>query len=157
MRLHVLPRAGGAEPAGHGHRAAVRLAHLLELPGGAVDDVLAGRRPQRGRGAPALSVAEDAAEPRAWSVATPARADVPYVFLAGEASLVRAARRAYDQKKKLPEELVARFARTTARANSIWIRAREESSFPAFSPVLAELVGIAREMAAPRNTNIPTQ
>ncbi|HOD16017.1 MAG TPA: carboxypeptidase M32 [Spirochaetota bacterium] len=64
-----------------------------------------------------------------------------------EASLVRAARRAYDQKKKLPEELVTRLARTTAQANSIWIRAREEASFPAFAPVLSELVAISRDMA----------
>ena len=64
-----------------------------------------------------------------------------------EASLVRTARRAYDRKKLLPEELVTRLARTTAQANSIWVRAREESSFPAFAPVLSELVGINREMA----------
>ncbi len=64
-----------------------------------------------------------------------------------EASLVRAARRTYDQKKMLPEELVTRLARTTAQANSIWIRARQNSSFREFAPVLSELVGISREMA----------
>jgi NADPH-dependent ferric siderophore reductase len=107
VRLHVLPRAGGAEPAGHGHRAAVRLARLLELPGGAVDDVLAGRRPQRGRGTPALAVAENAAEPRAWSVAAPARADAPYVFLAGESGTVKALRRLCVDAAGIPKEHVS--------------------------------------------------
>ncbi|KUG61645.1 hypothetical protein AVL61_01670 [Kocuria rosea subsp. polaris] len=119
VRLHVLPRAGGGEPAGHGHRAAVRLAHLLELPGRAVDDVLAGRRPQRGGGAPArpaarnaagdtaASTTEDAAEPRAWSVATSARADVPYVFLAGESGTVKALRRLCVDAAGIPKDHVS--------------------------------------------------
>jgi carboxypeptidase Taq len=64
-----------------------------------------------------------------------------------ESSLVRAARRVYNQKVKLPEELVSRFARTTAQANSVWIKARAESDFPAFAPILSELVSINREMA----------
>ncbi|MFE7629812.1 siderophore-interacting protein [Kocuria sp. NPDC057446] len=107
VRLHVLPRAGGPEPAGHGHRAAVRLASLLELPGGAVDDVLAGRRPQRDRGTPALSLVEDAAEPRAWSVAVPARADAPYVFLAGESGTVKALRRLCVDAAGIPKDHVS--------------------------------------------------
>jgi NADPH-dependent ferric siderophore reductase len=107
VQLHVLPRAGGAEPAGHGHRAAVRLARLLELPGGAVDDVLAGRRPRRDRGTPALPVAEDAAEPRAWSVAAPGRADVPYVFLAGESGTVKALRRLCVDAAGIPKDHVS--------------------------------------------------
>ncbi|WP_298585679.1 siderophore-interacting protein [uncultured Kocuria sp.] len=120
VRLHVLPRAGSGEPAGHGHRAAERLARLLELPGGAVDDVLAGRRPQRGRGAPARSAlsapsapsagenaAENAAEPRAWSVAGPGRADVPYVFLAGESGTVKALRRLCVDAAGIPKDHVS--------------------------------------------------
>lgn len=107
VRLHVLPRAGRGAPAGHGHRAAVRLARLLELPGGAVDDVLAGRRPQRGGATPALAGAESAAEPRAWSVATPERADVPYVFLAGESGTVRALRRLCVDAAGIPKDHVS--------------------------------------------------
>ncbi|MFI7744543.1 siderophore-interacting protein [Kocuria rhizosphaericola] len=115
VRLHVLPRAGDGQPAGHGHRAAVRLARLLELPGGAVDDVLAGRRPPRGRGTPALPVpesdaekaADSAAEPRAWSVATPGRADVPYVFLAGESGTVKALRRLCVDAAGIPKDHVS--------------------------------------------------
>ncbi len=64
-----------------------------------------------------------------------------------EAGMVRAARRAYDQKVKIPESLVERLTRATARANGIWIRAREESDFAAFAPVLAEIVDMNREMA----------
>jgi NADPH-dependent ferric siderophore reductase len=102
VRLHVLPRAGRGARAGHGHRAAVRLAHLLELPGSAVDDVLAGRRPQRG-----LAAAEDPSEPRAWSVATPERPDVPYVFLAGESGTVKALRRLCVDAAGIPKEHVS--------------------------------------------------
>lgn len=107
VRLHVLPRAGRGTPAGHGHRAAVRLARLLGLPGGAVDDVLAGRRPQRGPAAPALAGAESTAEPRAWSVATPGRPDVPYVFLAGESGTVRALRRLCVDAAGIPKDHVS--------------------------------------------------
>ncbi|HST71935.1 siderophore-interacting protein [Kocuria sp.] len=105
VRLHVLPRAGRGPAAGHGHRAAVRLAGLLGLPGTAVDDVLAGRRPERGL--PALALAEDPAEPRAWSVATPARGDVPYVFLAGESGTVKALRRLCVDAAGIPKDHVS--------------------------------------------------
>jgi carboxypeptidase Taq len=71
-----------------------------------------------------------------------------------EASLARAARRTYDQKIKLPEELVARLARTTAQANSIWIKAREGSNFQSFAPVLSDLVSINREMADLLDTGV---
>lgn len=107
VRLHVLPRAGRGAPAGHGHRAAVRLAHLLGLPGTAVDDVLAGRRPQRGRTTPALAVEEDAAEPRAWTLAAAGRADVPYVFLAGESGTVKALRRLCVDAAGIPKDHVS--------------------------------------------------
>lgn len=108
VRLHVLPRAGSGAPVGHGHRAAARLARLLELPGGAVDDVLAGRRPQRGQHAPApLRANERPEEPRAWSVAAPGRADVPYVFLAGESGTVRALRRLCVDAAGIPKDHVS--------------------------------------------------
>lgn len=105
VRLHVLPRAGGADgPAGHGHRAAGRLADLLGLPGRSVSEVLAGRRPERTR---ALALAEDPAEPRAWSVAAPVREDAPYVFLAGESGTVRALRRLCVDAAGIPKEHVS--------------------------------------------------
>ncbi|MFI7481811.1 siderophore-interacting protein [Kocuria sp. M1R5S2] len=107
VRLHVLPRAGRGAPAGHGHRAAMRLARLLELPGGAVDDVLAGRRPKRGRATSALAVAEGADEPRAWTVARPDRPDAPYVFLAGESGTVRALRRLCVDAAGIPKDHVS--------------------------------------------------
>ena len=108
VRLHVLPRAGRGAPAGHGHRAAARLAGLLGLPGGAVDDVLAGRRPQRGEHAPVpLRVGERPEEPRAWSVAAPGRADVPYVFLAGESGTVKALRRLCVDAAGIPKDNVS--------------------------------------------------
>ncbi len=64
-----------------------------------------------------------------------------------EAALVRAARRLYDRKARIPSDLVSRMARTVARANSVWIRARAESDFPSFAPILGEIVELNREQA----------
>jgi len=61
--------------------------------------------------------------------------------------MLRVARRTYDQKVKIPQKLVSRLARTTTRANSIWVNARKKSDFSAFAPILAELVDINREQA----------
>ncbi len=64
-----------------------------------------------------------------------------------DVSMLRAARRSYDQKVKIPKQLVSRMARTTTKANSIWIDAREKSDFGAFAPILSELVELNREQA----------
>ena len=64
-----------------------------------------------------------------------------------EAALVRVARRLHDRKARIPGDLVARMARTVARANSIWIRARADSDYKAFAPVLGEILGLCREQA----------
>ncbi len=68
-------------------------------------------------------------------------------YFSDRVSMLRAARRTYDQKVKIPQKLVARLSRTTTRANSIWVKARNNSDFKAFAPVLAELVDINREQA----------
>ena len=62
-------------------------------------------------------------------------------------AMVRQARRAYDRNALIPGGLVARMARTTAKANSIWIKARAESDFGAFAPILGEIVELNREQA----------
>ncbi len=64
-----------------------------------------------------------------------------------DVSMLRVARRAYDQKVKIPEQLVSRMARTTTKANSIWIEARAKSNFASFAPILSELIGLNREQA----------
>jgi len=68
-------------------------------------------------------------------------------YFAVDVSMLRAARRTYDQRVKIPEQLVSRIARTTAKANSIWVDARARSDFGAFAPILAELIEMNREQA----------
>ncbi|MBN2079601.1 MAG: carboxypeptidase M32 [Spirochaetes bacterium] len=64
-----------------------------------------------------------------------------------EAALVRAARRLYNRKARIPADLVSQMARTIARANSIWIKARANSDYPSFAPILQEIVELNREQA----------
>jgi carboxypeptidase Taq len=68
-------------------------------------------------------------------------------YFSDQVSMLRVARRTYDQKVKIPQKLVSRLARTTTKANSIWMKARKKSDFSAFAPILAELVDINREQA----------
>jgi carboxypeptidase Taq len=68
-------------------------------------------------------------------------------YFSDDVSMVRVARRTYDQKAKIPRDLVARMARTTTNANSIWMKARLNSDFPMFEPVLAEIIDLNREQA----------
>lgn len=68
-------------------------------------------------------------------------------YFSDAVSMLRVARRLYEQRVKLPESLVARLARTAAQANSIWIEARKKSDFGMFAPILADIVGICREEA----------
>ncbi|TFH41267.1 MAG: carboxypeptidase M32 [Chrysiogenales bacterium] len=68
-------------------------------------------------------------------------------YFSHDAAMVRAARRIYNKKARLPHELVSRFARTIAKSNSVWIRARADSDFPSFAPILSEIVDLNREQA----------
>ncbi len=68
-------------------------------------------------------------------------------YFSTDVSMLRVARRAYDQKVRIPEQLVSRMARTTTKANSIWIEAREQSDFGRFAPILSELIELNREQA----------
>ena len=82
----LLPRDG--EP---GAAVARHLAGVLDLGDGCVETVLGGRRPAE----------------REWQPATAVSAGDPYVFLAGEASLVRAMRRRAVDAAGVPKEAVA--------------------------------------------------
>jgi carboxypeptidase Taq len=68
-------------------------------------------------------------------------------YFSDEVSMVRAARRSFDQKVKIPRDLIARFARATTQANSIWVKARMKSDFNIFKPALAELIDLNIEQA----------
>ncbi len=50
-------------------------------------------------------------------------------YFSNEVSMVRTARRTFDQKIKIPRDLIARFARATTQANSIWVKARMKADF----------------------------
>ncbi|MDX2357318.1 siderophore-interacting protein [Dietzia sp. PP-33] len=82
----VLPRSGGP-----GHALVHHLANVLEVGPGCVETVLDGRRPDE----------------REWQTATSVSAGDPYVFLAGEAGLVRAMRRLAVDGAGVPKKAVA--------------------------------------------------
>ena len=52
-----------------------------------------------------------------------------------EASLIRVTRREYERQTRVPTELVAEIAKTTALATQAWQKARTEDDFPTFEPL----------------------
>ncbi len=65
-----------------------------------------------------------------------------------ERALVRVMRRSYDQNTRLPEEFVVAFSRLTSQALQVWVKARRQSDFSLFEPVLEKLVEMSRQKAA---------
>ncbi len=68
-------------------------------------------------------------------------------FDSDEASLVRVARRDYEQDRKLPADLVAEIARAGSTALPVWQKARKDSDFNAFAPYLEKNVELSRRVA----------
>ena len=64
----------------------------------------------------------------------------------GRANL-RLIRRSHDQATKVPGELAAELAKTTARAHQTWAGARADNDVAAFLPVLKRVVELTREQA----------
>jgi len=64
-----------------------------------------------------------------------------------EASLVRVTRREYLRDRRLPSELVAELAKTTALAHTTWEKAREESDFALFLPHLEKILDLSIQKA----------
>jgi carboxypeptidase Taq len=64
-----------------------------------------------------------------------------------DAAYLRMARRDYDQQTKVPADLMAEFARTTAEAHEVWAKARQQNDFPAFAPMLEKIVGLVMRIA----------
>lgn len=64
-----------------------------------------------------------------------------------EASLVRVARRDYEEATKLPNEFVAEWARATTLAHEVWAKARHEKDFTQFLPTLEKIVDLCRQRA----------
>jgi len=65
-----------------------------------------------------------------------------------EASLIRATLRKYEREHKLPTQLVAELARTTAAAYDAWVKARVNRDFDAFRPHLEKIFELKRREAA---------
>lgn len=61
--------------------------------------------------------------------------------------IVLATRRKYDRARKIPSDLVARHARTSAMAQEKWLEGRAKKDFGPFAPALKEVVAIQAEMA----------
>ncbi|HLF28592.1 MAG TPA: carboxypeptidase M32 [Anaerolineae bacterium] len=64
-----------------------------------------------------------------------------------EASLLRVARRDYDQEARLPSDFVAEFAQATTLAHAVWAKARAENKFQNFAPTLEKILGLTRRLA----------
>src|SRR5947208_10922771 len=68
-------------------------------------------------------------------------------FDSDEASLVRVTRRDYDKARKIPAALVAEIARTTSLGMEVWVKAKAESNFVEFQPVLEKIYQLHRALA----------
>lgn len=64
-----------------------------------------------------------------------------------EARLVCVTQRDYEKACKVPAQLVAEIARATAQAVGVWATARAESNWQPFSPHLAKIVDLQRQLA----------
>jgi len=63
-----------------------------------------------------------------------------------DASLVRVAQRDFDRAVKMPDTLVAEFARTSVLAESVWREARLRNDYPTFAPWVEKMVDLNRRM-----------
>ncbi|HEY1067439.1 MAG TPA: carboxypeptidase M32, partial [Pirellulales bacterium] len=61
---------------------------------------------------------------------------------------VRQLKRQFDKKTKLPEDLVKEQARLSILGQQAWVDARKNNDFPAFQPLLEQIVKLKREEAA---------
>jgi len=65
-----------------------------------------------------------------------------------EAAHLREIRRSYDRAQKVPEALATKLAQLTSEAQGKWAAARADEDWPAFAPVLEEVVALKREEGA---------
>ena len=64
-----------------------------------------------------------------------------------DARLVRKALRDYNKNRKVPTNWVAEFRRITTLAHETWAKAREQSDFSQFQPVLEKIIDLRRQYA----------
>src|SRR5260370_12047564 len=70
-------------------------------------------------------------------------------FDSDDASLVRVARRDYEQARKLSPELVTEIAHAASAARPHWQRARRDANFELFAPYLENNVELNKRVAEP--------
>lgn len=63
------------------------------------------------------------------------------------ASLLRFISRNYEHKRRIPSELVAELARTTALAQATWVQARQCADYAMFKPHLQKVLALRRDQA----------
>jgi len=64
-----------------------------------------------------------------------------------ESSLWRFISRRYERERRIPSDLVAELARTTALAQEAWVRARKAADYPMFKPHLQKVLSLRRQQA----------
>ena len=64
-----------------------------------------------------------------------------------EASLLRLVERQYERERKIPSQLVAELASTTALAQEAWALARQNDDYPVFQPHLQKVIELTRQQA----------
>ena len=64
-----------------------------------------------------------------------------------EASLIRFVARQHERERKVPSELVAELASTTALAQEAWALARQNDDYPTFQPHLQRVINLTRQQA----------
>lgn len=62
-------------------------------------------------------------------------------------ALVRIRQEAWDKGRKLPASLVEKLAETTGLAHGAWVKARQESDWNIFRPVLGDIISLVKEKA----------
>ncbi len=68
-------------------------------------------------------------------------------FDSDEASLIRVCKRDYEKARRVPPELVEEISRTSALGIQAWEKAREESKFKIFQPLLERIVDLEIQLA----------
>ena len=63
------------------------------------------------------------------------------------ARLVKVTKRNFDKETRIPVDLLVRFAKVTAVAHGVWVKARQNDDFKSFQPQLEVIVGLMKEMA----------
>ncbi len=76
----------------------------------------------------------------------PYQASLPYE--SDDASLLRLARRMYEQSAQVPARFMADFSRLRTQCYQLWAKAREENDFAVVQPCLEQILDMSREWSS---------